>query len=186
MAFISHNNPKETIGDLLVAVLNRKELLPSSMGEFRRTVITNAIPDVKANTVIVKGESYGTGAVYNKAKLVKNAIYPLNIKFYNVSFSDKKNNKHSIRVNTGHGNFIWQEPLRKNRHPVEIRCTCKDHYFRFWWWDDKTKSHFGRKFPKYVRKTDTRPEVNPGHHSGFCKHLYSLVLKLEQEGLLKK
>lgn len=175
-----------TIGDLLTVVDNRATFLPSTMGQRRRTTVDIVKPVARSNTMLIRGLSYGTGVNF-KGKRGKGPkrIYPLIIKFYSVSYATEPDRKHKLKLPLERGNYIYSEVLRENRHQVELRCQCPDFYFRWYWWDKKDGVLSGRAFPKYKRKTTWWPETNPGHHSGFCKHLMSLVEKLRGLKLLK-
>lgn len=73
-------------------------------------------------------------------------------------------------IHTRHGSFAVKQ-FDWLRQPVKVRCSCRDFYFRFAVWNHKAGVLFGRIPPKYKRKTTTRPEVNPQHIPGICKHI---------------
>lgn len=183
---------KETLQELLIATKNRDDFIPSQMGEFRKISFKSWKPVVATNIFNIKAEGFGTGAVYTSKKLVKSAIYPILIAFYEVSYSSVSNRQHPIRLALDKSNsaFVFMENLRKSKHPVSIRCKCKDYYFTWQHWNKEGGSSLGRPFPKYIRKTppppEGRPLRNPGEHTGMCKHIYGTVLRLEKEGFLKR
>ena len=69
-------------------------------------------------------------------------------------------------------------------HPVSVNCDCQE--FRFSWaeYNKKQKALIGGKVKPYTRKTTTRPDRNPLHTPGVCKHIFALLKALESEGLL--
>jgi hypothetical protein len=69
--------------------------------------------------------------------------------------------------------------------PVQCRCTCMDFYMRMAEWDDQHEALYGDPFPRYHRKTTTRPEVNPGHIPGLCKHLVGTARYIQSLGILQ-
>lgn len=73
-------------------------------------------------------------------------------------------------IHTKHGSFAVEQ-FDWIKQPVKVRCSCRDFYFRFAAWNHQKGALFGRIPPKYVRKTTTRPEVNPKHIPGICKHI---------------
>jgi hypothetical protein len=69
--------------------------------------------------------------------------------------------------------------------PVRIRCSCLAFKFYFSYWNLKRGVLEGRPFPPYRRKTTWRPEKNPVHKAGMCKHLFQMTINLAQHGLLE-
>lgn len=67
---------------------------------------------------------------------------------------------------------------------TKISCTCMDFRFRFADVNKKNDALFGKSPPPYVRKTTTRPPVNPSSAPGMCKHLYKFFDVLEIEGII--
>ena len=62
---------------------------------------------------------------------------------------------------------------------IKVRCTCKDYYFTFGWWNFRQGSMFGRQQKPYKRKTPKppkgRPYRNPQKFAGSCKHCSNSV-----------
>lgn len=76
-------------------------------------------------------------------------------------------------------------PIILNNHNVKVRCNCLDFYFRFANWNFNDSSIVGRAPIPYRRKTTTRPEVNPDHVPGMCKHLLKLMDRMRSEGIIQ-
>ena len=70
------------------------------------------------------------------------------------------------------------------RNPLTSRCTCKDSFFSFVWYQ-YYKGHclYGPPPKLYRRKTTTRPPRNPNGYIGICKHVYNAWDYLKREGL---
>lgn len=68
---------------------------------------------------------------------------------------------------------------------VKVRCSCMDFRFRFSDVNADKDGLYGKRFPPYIRKTDTRPPVNPSSAPGLCKHLYKFFDVLEKEEVFK-
>ena len=62
---------------------------------------------------------------------------------------------------------------------------CPNFYFMFGYWDKKNEVLSGPSQKKYVRKTKTRPEVNPQHLPGMCKHILRVIIALKHNKLAK-
>lgn len=77
------------------------------------------------------------------------------------------------------------QPIALHSHNVKVRCSCLDFYFRFATWNSTDKSLVGRPPAPYIRKTNDRPEVNPDHVPGMCKHLLKLVQMLRNNKLVQ-
>lgn len=63
--------------------------------------------------------------------------------------------------------------------PIKCRCSCPDFRHTFSWEDFDVNSLSGRRL-QYL-KTGNRPERNPDHHAGICKHLGSLIHLLQSQ-----
>lgn len=63
----------------------------------------------------------------------------------------------------------------------KVSCSCLDFYYRFAVWDHRYQALDGLPPPPYIRKTTTRPDVNPFKTPGLCKHIMAVVNKLDQE-----
>lgn len=117
-------------------------------------------------------------------------FYELTMIFYNVDFSDEKDEKHPVDIvvtpKGGARMIKWMEQLRVNKHPVAAFCSCPSFRFHFEWYIDKVGSlAAGRKPRPYTKSvTNPRPSVNPTGLKGICKHLYQAALSLRERGYL--
>ena len=84
------------------------------------------------------------------------------------------------------GQIRWHLPqkLREDKNYVQLRCSCPDHYFMWVAWNKENKILLGKAPPRYVRKTTTYPERNPGKIPGICKHLIGLFDRLKKDKVL--
>ena len=132
----------------------------------------------------------GTG--YGEAEIVDT---PVGRVLYNLMKSGSKIAVSSKAVGESKGKdddvgtkIIYVEQVKANTHPVQCRCDCKDFSFRFGWADKSSKVLSGPNTYAYTRKTLPPPEgypyANPGNHSGFCKHLFTLIELLQKRKLL--
>lgn len=140
----------------------------------RRPVkIVKMIPLVGNATLTVNAEAYGTKK------------YALTMTFYNIDYSEEQTKDYPLSVRPEQGTQLYMPQLNEDGYPVQIRCSCPD--FRFTWaeWDKKEGALSGRNFPRYVRKTTTRPSRNPKKAPGLCKHLFNLVERLKREKILE-
>lgn len=67
----------------------------------------------------------------------------------------------------------------------KCRCSCHNFYFMWGYWDKQVGALSGPNQKKYVRKTTTRPEVNPKHLPGMCKHIVRLLISMRTDKLVK-
>jgi len=77
-------------------------------------------------------------------------------------------------------------PISLSTHTVKIRCDCLDFYHRFAMWNFNDSSLYGPKMPTYIRKTTTRPDVNPLRVPGVCKHVLRTLMALRDAGMITK
>lgn len=172
-----------TVSDLLSIVKNRKSLLGSEMGDMRLFKMEKASPNPQGKQITFHGLSHGKGTENGK-KVRKEQLYKTSIAFYSVSFKDEPDAEHPLTVTLSGGDHKAMEQLKKNKHPVQVRCNCMDFRMRWAYYDKQQRALLGKSFPKYVRKTDDWPEVNPGKYPGFCKHTISALNRLERERFL--
>lgn len=66
----------------------------------------------------------------------------------------------------------------------KCRCSCHNFYFMWGYWDKQHNALTGPGQKPYKRLTTTRPEVNPQHLPGMCKHIIRLVISMKHEKLL--
>lgn len=167
-------------------MLNLKQLAQGTLKAGRKTttflgtikIIALADAKTKKATFIgnVRSQSDRGTSVY------KTVIVFENVALTPVSKRQKIPLKHfSIKDRQGN---TYLSPMLTNTHKVKIRCNCMD--FRFAWaeWVKRAGSLFGKDFPPYVRKTTTRPPVNPKQLPGMCKHLFMTARVLIEKGYL--
>lgn len=120
------------------------------------------------------------------------------VRFFDVDFSDKKDEKHQIPSKVR--NILkYYGPHKVNKNRVQVKCSCEDFRFAFEYQNSLESALIGR-FRKYKRKTPppTRPSnptnpnplgkdfVNPDNHQGYCKHIHSLLLALKNNEKLQE
>lgn len=130
------------------------------------------IPFVGVKYLHVRSTTLSNGHNYQQA-----------IQFMRVQF-DQQETPDNVSI-MGNDNVVYHvHPIKLNNHNVKVRCNCLDFHFRFANYNSTDKSLVGRPPPPYVRKTTTRPSVNPEQVPGMCKHLLKVVEVLEQNGLV--
>jgi len=150
--------------------LNRKQ------GEPRPVSIHRTTPTVQNKTLTIRGEARGT------------KVYQLVVTFYNVDYSLERDGDHPLIVRPAvpfmNRDQVYMRPVSESSNPVQVRCSCLS--FRHVWahWDRENKSLAGAPFPEYIRKTTTRPEVNPIKAPGVCKHLIGFFERLGKDKIL--
>lgn len=174
-----------TISDLMKVVKNRKDLLGSEMGEFRIIKLPRSVPNVNAKSMIFQGEAYSPG---DRKKKIPAKSYKPQIVFYQVDFTNEEDKEHPLSAYTKTGDLVWSEQLKSFKHPVMVRCSCLDFFFRWGYPDARKSALTGKDNFRYTRKTPAppvgRPYQNPKNLPGFCKHVVGLWELLQKRRLL--
>lgn len=87
------------------------------------------------------------------------------------------------------GTMYYVEKPSLNKTTIRVRCSCKDFYFVFSYWDYVNRAILGPKPKKYTRKTPPpsqggRPYVNPDKIPGLCKHVFQFLRYLKSKGYI--
>lgn len=84
---------------------------------------------------------------------------------------------------------VGKDKPKASKNKVLVRCGCSSYYYYYWFWNKKNKAHEGQSLKPYSRKTPSgpngRPEVNPDHVPGLCKHLVFTIKELKRKRQLK-
>lgn len=96
------------------------------------------------------------------------------------------NSDTGVKVETPEGKEFTMDPLKLNTTNVGVYCDCEDYMMRFAAFNIQNKCHLGPPPPPYTRKTTTRPEANPSHVPGMCKHLLKVVDETQRVGILTR
>lgn len=176
-------------GNRILQQLNEVSTAPT----LRQNVVT-AFPDTTkrhnaTGEVSISNTSYvpfvGTKLLHVKAIASSNGHqYQQSLQFTNVVFEGADSEENVTFTASDNAEYHIQ-PIDLTKNNVKVRCTCLDFYHRFANYNSQDKSLVGRAPPVYVRKTTTRPAVNPTRVPGMCKHLLKLVEELRSTGLVK-
>lgn len=166
------NEEKRERKPMLTVAQLRQYASQMSQGEMRPVSILSTNPILQNKTITIKGEARGT------------KLYPITVVFYNVDYSLEPDATHPFKVRPKVGDPFWMSPLSEATNPIQVRCTCKRFEFAFAHWNRKEKALSGPAFPPYIRKTTTRPEVNPSQIPGACKHLIAFFNRLNRDKIL--
>lgn len=132
------------------------------------------LPYAQNGVLQVNAEVRSDGTAYTPVVQFTQVQFEPNDTPENVTFKGADDNDYHI------------QPVQLPTTNVKVRCNCLDFYYRFAAWNATDKSLYGPAFPPYQRKTTTRPEVNPDHVPGLCKHLIKVFQQTEQEGLTRR
>jgi hypothetical protein len=137
--------------------------------------LESAIPYKGVKALLFQARCYGE---------TENTEHIVDIYFNGVRYLDEpvKNAEYKT-IEYKNVDYMYAYPDLKTE--CQTRCSCSDYYFRWEYANKLVKALFGRLSKKYVRKTKTRPPVNPDHLPGICKHIYGLQGYLRQEGYIK-
>lgn len=114
----------------------------------------------------------------NSGQQYQQAIQLLRVKFESAKTPE------NVEISAVDGKTYYIQPIDLNNHNVKVRCNCLDFYHRFAHYNHSDKSIVGRAPVPYQRKTTTRPEVNPDHVPGMCKHLIKVVERLRTQRIV--
>ena len=131
------------------------------------------IPYIGTKMLHVKSSTNSNGHQYQQV-----------IQFNNVVF-EGGDTEENATFTASDGVETHVQPLDLNALNVKVRCNCLDMYYRMAPYNAQDKSLVGKAPPPYIRKTVTRPSVNPMKVPGICKHLLKLVDELKKNGLVK-
>lgn len=161
--------------DLLRTTNNRKSLLPSQMGEFRRVKLTviDAKPDKR--TLTFRGKAFG------------NEVYDVSCSFFGVDFDTKKTDlspkelpKKLLMNKRIKANFV--PTIRRAGHPVRVKCSCPDYDWTWSFANKKAQANSGRilkKVQNYPFQTVPKErQRNEKKIPGLCKHLLVFTQQL--------
>ncbi len=110
--------------------------------------------------------------------------YDVTITFYDIQFSPA-DTRDTVTFKASNGKEYTINKIGSNTNNVRVRCNCSDFYYRFAWYNADDSSLHGPRPKPYVRKTTTRPPVNPDHTPGFCKHIMKVFLALRDANFFK-
>lgn len=110
--------------------------------------------------------------------------YKQAIQFNNVQYVAGEQDGAAVVTDSATNAKYWFTPIQLSMNLVKVRCSCLDFRFRFAAYNNTDKSLVGRPPPRYVRKTTTRPSVNPTQVPGMCKHLLRVLEELQRDGVL--
>lgn len=135
--------------------------------------VVKVVPYVGTKMCLFQFEHYG---------ITQNAQHAINLMFTGLEVTQEKRPTDFFLVVPFKGREYYVEKPDLGLHPCMIRCSCADFYFTFSYWNWRQGTAFGPKPRRYVRKTRTYPPRNPGHHPGFCKHVYNSLLLMQTMG----
>ena len=138
---------------------------------------TEFTPYIGTRNLLVHGQA--RSSTYN------NVVYKPMLFFNEIQYEEENSNENATFKGTDNKDYHIQ-PIDLSDNVVRVRCDCLDFYFRFAPWDFSNDALFGPKPKPYVRKTNTRPPVNPTKSPGICKHVMKLALTLREARLLKR
>jgi hypothetical protein len=141
-------------------------------GEVR---VTNNTYTPFTNQKVLRVEAHtqsNSGEQYNQFIDLRNITYEYSSNSSNVPIEAVDNHEYYV------------QPIQLNTTNVGVFCTCPDYQMRFAAYNMQNNCHIGPPPARYVRKTENRPEVNPDHVPGMCKHLLKVTDQLRQDGIV--
>ncbi len=136
---------------------------------------TSFVPYIGVKTLLVSSMALGEEHEGNRK------WYRPMLLFTGVNYTPEKG-PNSVTVRYQNKDYFFDK-LSLELNDARVRCDCPDFRFRFSWWNAQRKSLYGQP-QKYVRKTTTRPPVNPMKVIGICKHIGKLSVVLFNSGVI--
>ena len=161
----------------LRSLLSGKATLGHNSGSVGRLSIFNMKPTVSNKSLLIQSNVISS--------VPRASPYLAQMMFYGVDYSDKHDNSHPLTVSLGNGQYLFMNQLRLDSK-VSVRCNCQDYRFTWGHYNHTVGALLGAQFPRYVRKTTTRPPRNPLQIPGLCKHLTALVNRLAVDRIVVK
>lgn len=143
----------------------------------------NATSDVRVDGISFVPTDGGLlikGTVVNTNKGSK---YETSVLFEQVNYTNE-NDRNAVELKGPDNSAFFIEPLDVNKIDAKVSCTCMDFHFRFALWNYSKGTLLGQKPEPYQRKTDSRPEANPKHSPGVCKHLIKTIEEIQNNQLV--
>lgn len=157
-----------------------------------RSNITSAFPNTQKRQHATSGVAIDNieytpylGTKMLHVRSMANQEYKQALQFVQVSFAQQPSDQ-TVTILATDGTEAHLNPIVLQDHNVKVRCSCLDFYFRFAVWNFNDNSIVGRAPKPYRRTTTTRPEANPDHVPGLCKHLLKLIEVLRQDGIIRQ
>lgn len=144
------------------------------------TVNTKEVKDFQLKYFRNKSQIRMTGKIRGTTE---DKIHRPTVRFFNVKFSDDKK-EGWIKAK---GKKYYFRPVSKN-YNVALGCTCSDWNFTWAFWTkkkDKTAVEPGYEQKPY-EATGERPERNPKHVPGMCKHIVGLLNVAKDKNIYAK
>lgn len=170
---IARNKAVVNLGSLI----NGKAILGHNSGSVGRLSITNMKPIVSNKSLLIQSNVISS--------VPRASPYITQIMFHGVNYSDERDNKHPLTVSLSHGQYVFMNQLKLDSK-VLVRCNCQDYRFTWGYYNHTVGALLGAQFPRYVRKTMTRPPRNALQVPGLCKHLITLVNRLAVDRIIVK
>ena len=131
------------------------------------------VPYVQSNTLEIKAVAKTAGGTYHPSIMITD------VEFHDEDTPDVATFQGSD------GQEYHMTPVSKTVHNCTVVCDCMDFRWRFSMTNYNDDSLLGNPPPPYIRKTTTRPPVNPLSVIGLCKHLFRLVDNLEANRIIR-
>lgn len=96
--------------------------------------------------------------------------------------TEDPNNRNYFKIEYD-GTMYWIKKLDKFKNPLTSRCSCKDFFHTFAYYNYNAKCLYGPQPRPYKRKTTWMPPRNSAGIIGCCKHIYNAWQILANSGL---
>lgn len=160
------------------------ELLKATETAFPDTSLRqNATSDLRVDTQEFIPTSGGLMVKSKVTNTNKGSAYETSVLLLNIEPSDESDSS-ATKVIGADGTDYYFKPIDINKTDVQVSCPCMDFRYRFATWNFGKGTLLGPKPEPYVKKTTTRPEANPSHSVGVCKHLVVTMDELQDKRLI--
>lgn len=133
------------------------------------------VPFVGTKTCLVSLRAWG---------VTQASLHVVTLSFSNVDIqTENPNNEREYFQIEYNGDMYWIHKFDRLRNPMANRCTCKDYFFTWAYYNMRSGCLYGPAPKPYQRKTTWMPPRNPAGVPGVCKHIYNAWNILRNSGL---
>jgi len=157
-------------------IMNAKKVLNRDHYQDRKVKLVNIVPMPHMKAIRVNAEVYGEN------------LYLVSIIFYKINFSITRDADHPLAVRTVDQQLLYCNMINPNTSPVRVMCGCTWFRFACEYYLAKARTLLPSKKPRPYKKVvqSGRGSVNPQKLPCVCKHLYQVVLELQDRRIVKK
>lgn len=111
------------------------------------------------------------------------SLHAITLYFHDVDIKTENPNSTNYFQIQYKGKMYWVQKLDRRRNPLTTRCTCKDYFWTFAWFNYHVGHCLYGTPPKPYQKKTNRPPRNKIGAPGICKHVFHAWKVLRDSGM---